>query len=91
VTVAVTQWEKTRKPAARLDVFRTSVTKEDTPPDYRAWLLSQYGRVELLGLRLKYGQSIRLNTVYVPPLPAKIGETLSPSEINVQGGEVQGP
>ena len=24
-------------------------------------------------------------------LPAKIGETLSPSEISVQGGEVQGP
>jgi hypothetical protein len=24
-------------------------------------------------------------------LPAKIGETLSPSEITVQGGEVQGP
>ena len=36
------------------------------PESYREWLLSQCSSVELLGLRLKHGQAVRLNNVYVP-------------------------
>lgn len=36
------------------------------PSEYRAWLRTQCGEVELLGLRLKQGRTIKLNTVYVP-------------------------
>ena len=36
------------------------------PEAYRKWLLAQCSSVELLGLRLKRGQAVRLNSVYVP-------------------------
>jgi len=36
------------------------------PESYRKWLLSQCSSVELLGLRLRHGQTVRLNNVYVP-------------------------
>jgi hypothetical protein len=33
---------------------------------YRDWLKSECGGVELLGMRLRHGQSVRLNHIYVP-------------------------
>ena len=33
---------------------------------YRDWLKSECGGVELLGMRLRYGQAVRLNHIYVP-------------------------
>src|SRR6266550_4533403 len=36
------------------------------PTRYLDWLRSKCASVELLGLRLKHGQAVRLNNVYVP-------------------------
>jgi len=33
------------------------------PAGYRSWLQSKYAPVELLGLRLKQGQAVRLNQI----------------------------
>jgi len=33
------------------------------PAGYRSWLQSEYAPVELLGLRLKQGQAVRLNQI----------------------------
>jgi len=33
------------------------------PAGYRSWLQSEYAPVELLGLRLKQGQVVRLNQI----------------------------
>lgn len=40
--------------------------KPTVPADYCAWLQAQCGEIELLGLRVKQGQAVRLNSVYVP-------------------------
>ena len=36
------------------------------PSAYRAWLQGQCADLEFRGLRLKQGQAVRLNHVYVP-------------------------
>ncbi len=44
------------------------------PPAYLDWLKGECASVELLGLRLRQGQAVRLNNVYVPlttPAPAR--------------------
>jgi len=41
-------------------------TRPVVPESSRQWQLSQCSSVELLGLRLKHGQAVRLNNVYVP-------------------------
>jgi formylglycine-generating enzyme required for sulfatase activity len=41
-------------------------TKPSLPPGYCTWLQKQCADIDLLGLRLKQGQAVRLNHVYVP-------------------------
>lgn len=42
---------------------------------YRAWLKSECGGVELLGMRLRHGQAVRLNHIYVPVTTAVLPVT----------------
>lgn len=46
------------------------------PPLYRQWLQRQCADVDLLGVRLKQGQAVRLNHVYVPLTTTAIEEEL---------------
>jgi formylglycine-generating enzyme required for sulfatase activity len=45
-----------------------SVEDAVVPESYRRWWRDQTATIELLGLRLKHGQAVRLNHVYVPLL-----------------------
>lgn len=49
------------------------------PPAYREWLQRQSADIDLLGVRLKQGQAVRLNNVYVP-LITTAGEEETPSK-----------
>jgi hypothetical protein len=51
--------------------------------------LVQWGLIGMIAGRLTVGRSVG-RTLIVCSLPAKIGETLFPSEISVEGGEVSG-
>lgn len=51
------------------------------PESYRRWWRDQTATIELLGLRLKHGQAVRLNHVYVPLL------TLAPIGARRVGGD----
>ena len=44
------------------------------PSSYRAWLQAQTADIELRGLKLKHGQAVRLNHVYVPLTTSAGGE-----------------
>ena len=44
----------------------TPSSRPIVPVEYLAWLQPRCASVELLGLRLKQGQAVRLNNVYVP-------------------------
>lgn len=44
----------------------TSGKDSEIPPGYLEWVKRECGSVELLGLRLKQGQSVRIGSVYVP-------------------------
>lgn len=48
------------------------------PRAYREWLQARCASVELLGLRLKQGQAVRLNNVYVPLTTARAAEPDDP-------------
>jgi hypothetical protein len=68
-TAAVARWDLERpKPAARPTA--AGPTDPGGPPvvpgAYLDWLRAQCASVELLGLRLRHGQSVRLHNVYVP-------------------------
>ena len=54
--------KRARRPNAGQDKPNTP----DVPPTYRAWVKRECGSIELLGLRLKQGQSVRIGSVYVP-------------------------
>jgi formylglycine-generating enzyme required for sulfatase activity len=41
-------------------------TKPTIPQTYRDWLKSDCGGVDLLGMRVRHGQAVRLNHIYVP-------------------------
>ena len=41
-------------------------SKPIVPPAYISWLLGQCGEVDLMGLQVKHGASVRLNQVYTP-------------------------
>jgi hypothetical protein len=43
-----------------------SATVAPVTQAYRDWLKSECGGVELLGMRLRHGQAVRLNHIYVP-------------------------
>ena len=45
---------------------KAAPAKPVVPPAYLDWLKTRCASVELLGLRLKQGQAVRLNNVYVP-------------------------
>jgi hypothetical protein len=53
--------------------------KTQRPPaisaEYLAWLKNRCAGVELLGLRLKHGQAVRLNNVYVPLVTTETSDT----------------
>jgi len=42
------------------------------PPPYREWLLRHCADIDLLGVRLKQGQAVKLNHVYVPLMTTAI-------------------
>jgi hypothetical protein len=66
VSAAVTQWDQSR---ARLQSELPSDTAGGStvvPDSYLEWVKRACGSVELLGLRLKHGQSVRIGSVYVP-------------------------
>jgi predicted NACHT family NTPase len=44
----------------------TRATAAPVTQAYRDWLKSECGGVELLGMRLRHGQAVRLNHIYVP-------------------------
>lgn len=48
----------------------------ETPPRYLAWLQSECAGIDLLGMRLKIGQALRLAQVYVPLITPRTGEEL---------------
>jgi formylglycine-generating enzyme required for sulfatase activity len=55
------------RPAARKPRRRVAPSgPPPVPPVYREWLRARLGTIELLGLRLKQGTSVRLGNVYVP-------------------------
>lgn len=60
----------------RVVARRSGSTKPEVPQSYRTWLQERSAGVELLGLRLKQGQHVRLRHVYVPltTLPAEASE-----------------
>jgi hypothetical protein len=62
-------WQLTEDAQSRQSQSKSKQTKTTTPtlPDsYCAWIQKQCVDIDLLGLRLKQGQAIRLNHVYVP-------------------------
>ena len=66
VSAAVTQWDQSRPPVPR-DLPGTTAGASTAVPDaYFEWVKRECGSVELLGLRLKHGQSVRIGSVYVP-------------------------
>lgn len=50
------------------------------PPAYLEWLKSECASVELLGLRLRQGQAVRLNNVYVPLTTQPPADEVRPHE-----------
>ena len=52
------------------------------PPAYREWLQRQCADIDLLGVRLKQGQAVKLNHVYVPLMttPAREPRTIQKSK-----------
>ena len=72
-TAAVATWDREQAkapppPAAIVVPARpTGPAGPPVVPDvYRQWLLKQCASIELLGLKLKHGQFVRLDNVYVP-------------------------
>ena len=59
VNAAVTNWER-EKPGAQAPVASA------VPAGYLEWVKRDCGSIELLGLRLKQGQAVRIGSVYVP-------------------------
>lgn len=44
----------------------TPAPRPTVPDEYRKWLVDQCADIELLGLKVKQGQAVRLNHIYVP-------------------------
>lgn len=64
---AVTQWEQSRAMhQAAAETSTEPQTLTAIPSSYFEWLKRECGSVELLGLRLQRGQSVRIGSVYVP-------------------------
>lgn len=59
VSTSVTNWEREQSGAE-------ATTPADVPPSYLDWVKRDCGSIELLGLRLKQGQAVRIGSVYVP-------------------------
>ena len=73
VSEALAEWkhrhrQRPPKPSAKAGsgVARPKQRPPAFPPTYREWLQQQCADVDLLGVRLKQGQAVRLNHVYVP-------------------------
>ncbi|MFO0819020.1 MAG: SUMF1/EgtB/PvdO family nonheme iron enzyme [Pirellulales bacterium] len=49
-------------------------TRVDIPSQYLPWLQSECAGIDLLGMRLKEGQSLRLTQVYVPLITLRLGD-----------------
>ncbi len=50
------------------DESRPQTRRPTFPATYRQWLQKQCADIDLLGVRLKQGQAVKLNHVYVPPI-----------------------
>jgi hypothetical protein len=59
------------RPAGPLD--SSQPTRVEVPSQYLPWLQSECAGIDLLGMRLKEGQSLRLTQVYVPLITLRTG------------------
>ena len=68
VSDALREWKhRNAKPdTQRPEATPTKSPRPSFPTAYREWLRRQCSDIELLGVRLKQGQAIKLNHVYVP-------------------------
>jgi formylglycine-generating enzyme required for sulfatase activity len=63
VGTAITNWEREQPGKGGLP---DDAGASEVPPAYLDWVRRECGSIELLGLRLKQGQSVRIGSVYVP-------------------------
>ena len=78
VSTAVVRLQQELSPA---QASPADPTGANVPDSYRDWVRRECGGIELLGLRLKQGQSVRIGNVYVPlttPLREIDGQLAAP-------------
>jgi hypothetical protein len=85
VVTAIAKWEKERRAgdSRRRSGAASRSARPGIPKGYLGWLKAECGSVELLGLRLKQGQSVRLGHVYVPLTTTAGGEEAGTEEEQV--------